>query len=195
MPEPQPAWAQQYNYKMQPIWARKFEPPGISGSESQDVIETLIRIARYTNQDKYLKPIPSALAYLKKSQLPDGSMARYYELRTNRPLYMSRQGKEYSLAYDDSNLPDHYGWKVSSRLDDITRQYEASSPDETREKVSEAQVREIVNSLDEKGRWISTYTGERLVGQPKFALHQPYISSAVFSQNMETLSQYLAEAK
>ncbi len=26
MPDPQPAWAQQYNYQMQPIWARKFEP-------------------------------------------------------------------------------------------------------------------------------------------------------------------------
>ena len=26
MPEPQPAWAQQYNYDMQPVWARKFEP-------------------------------------------------------------------------------------------------------------------------------------------------------------------------
>ena len=27
MPEPQPAWGQQYSYDMQPIWARRFEPP------------------------------------------------------------------------------------------------------------------------------------------------------------------------
>ena len=27
MPEPQPAWCQQYNAQMQPAWARKFEPP------------------------------------------------------------------------------------------------------------------------------------------------------------------------
>ena len=27
MPDPQPAWAQQYGYDMHPIWARKFEPP------------------------------------------------------------------------------------------------------------------------------------------------------------------------
>ena len=31
MPDPQPGWAQQYNYAMKPIWARKFEPPAISG--------------------------------------------------------------------------------------------------------------------------------------------------------------------
>src|SRR4030095_13651182 len=30
MPEPQPAWAQQYNFDMQPVWARKFEPPAIT---------------------------------------------------------------------------------------------------------------------------------------------------------------------
>ena len=31
MPNPQPAWAQQYNSEMKPIWARKFEPAAISG--------------------------------------------------------------------------------------------------------------------------------------------------------------------
>ncbi len=195
MPEPQPAWAQQYNYQMQPIWARKFEPPAVSGSESQDVLETLIRIANYTHQDKYLKPIPSALNYLKKSQLSDGRMARYYELRTNRPLYMSRQGKAYRLTYDDSDLPKHYGWKVPSRLDDIARQYEPKSTREQSEKIPEAKVREIIEALDEIGRWISIYDGKRIVGQPKFAINQPYISSAVFSQNIEALSNYLAEMK
>ena len=50
MPEPQPGWCQQYNYDMAPIWARKFEPPAITGWESQDVMETLIRIARHTGE-------------------------------------------------------------------------------------------------------------------------------------------------
>ena len=31
MPEPQPAWAQQYDVNMQPAWARRFEPPAITG--------------------------------------------------------------------------------------------------------------------------------------------------------------------
>ena len=122
MPEPQPAWAQQYDAGMHPAWARKFEPPAVTGGESQDAIETLMKIYRTTGDKKYLAPIPRALAYLKKSLLPDGRLARYYELKTNRPLYMTRDGDEYSLTYDDSMLPDHYGWKVNARLPAIASQ-------------------------------------------------------------------------
>jgi pectate lyase-like protein len=115
MPEPQPAWAQQYSRQMQPIWARRFEPASITAGESQDVLETLLKIYETTGDKKYLDPVPRALAYLKKSLLPDGRLARYYELKTNRPLYMTRRDGEYFLTYDDSMLPDHYGWKVDSR--------------------------------------------------------------------------------
>lgn len=59
MPEPQPAWAQQYNYEMIPVWARKFEPPAIAARESEDAMETLMRIATVTREAKYLAPIPS----------------------------------------------------------------------------------------------------------------------------------------
>jgi squalene cyclase len=194
MPEPQPAWAQQYNYKMQPIWARKFEPAAISGNESQDVLETLMTIAEYSNIEKYRQPIPRALAYLQKSQLPDGQMARYYELKTNRPLFMTRQGEKYSLTYDDSDLPDHYGWKRTSRLKAIAEAYESGSKGATSnsgQAVSDGEIRKIIQSLDGQGRWISDYKGERLVGQPKFKMNEPYISSAVFSENVEKLSTYL----
>ncbi|MGC3971821.1 MAG: pectate lyase [Pirellulales bacterium] len=123
MPDPQPAWCQQYNYELVPIWARKFEPPAVSGWESQDVLETLLDVYGLTQDAKYLKPIPSALAYLKKSQLADGRMVRYYELETNKPLYMNRNGEQYYLTYDDTNLPDHYGWKQESRLLKIEERY------------------------------------------------------------------------
>jgi hypothetical protein len=36
--------------------------------------------------------IPAALDWLQRWALPDGRLARYYELRTNRPLYMKRLG-------------------------------------------------------------------------------------------------------
>jgi PelA/Pel-15E family pectate lyase len=197
MPDPQPAWAQQYNYEMEPIWARTFEPPGISGDESQEIIETLMEIYRVTGESKYLEPIPSALAYLKRSLLPDGKLARYYELETNKPLYMFRRGDAYTLTYDDSNLPEHYGWKTDSRLDEIEQQYEELQRHAPRKSARrspvdiEGQVRQIIADLDSKGRWISTYQGERLVGQPTFKINTPYIASAVFSRNIEILSEYL----
>lgn len=197
LPQPQPAWAQQYNYDMQPIWARRFEPPAVTGGETQDVIETLMKIYQFSGgEEKYLKPIPQALAWLKKSQLPDGQLARYYELKTNRPLYMSRRGKDYSLTYDDSDLPRHYGWKIESKLPQLQREYnllKTGKQQTTKTNLRELslRVKTILNNLDSQARWISTSTGERLVGQPKFPVNSQYIASEVFSENLETLSAYL----
>ena len=193
MPEPQPAWCQQYNEQMIPIWARKFEPPAVSGWESQDAIETLIKIARYTGQRKILEPIPRALKYLKESLLPDGRVARYYEFKTNKPLYMDDQ---YRLTYDDSDAPSHYGWKQPARLEALERAYlEAKNgtapPPPASAGALEPEVRRIVRELDDQGRWVSTFAGEGLVGQPKFARGFQSLFSAVFSHNVETLSAYL----
>ena len=196
MPAPQPGWAQQYNYDMQPIWARKFEPPGVSGDESQEAIETLMRIASVTADRKYLEPIPHALAYLRRSRLTDGRLARYYELRTNRPLYMERRGKVYSLTYDDSRLPGHYGWKTESRLEQLTQKYNAqrlgrTTSDPTSMVPADADIRRIISELDDKGRWVSVFEGGLHVGQLKLPVGTKYLASAVFSRNLETLSSYL----
>jgi PelA/Pel-15E family pectate lyase len=197
MPDPQPAWAQQYNYQMNPIWARKFEPPAIAGDESQEAIETLLEIYAATGDRKYLEPIPRALDYLKRSLLLDGRLARFYELKTNKPLYMSRRGDVYTLTYDDSDLPSHYAWKINSKLEKIEARYNRLKQGITVIKRKhnmadlEQQVRKINDNLDNHGRWISIYRGESLVGQPKFKLNTPYISSEVFSRNIEALSEYL----
>ena len=71
MPDPQPAWAQQYDLQMRPAWARKFEPPAITGGESQAVIETLLYIYRMTGKKQYLDAVPRALDYLRRAQLPE----------------------------------------------------------------------------------------------------------------------------
>jgi PelA/Pel-15E family pectate lyase len=197
MPDPQPGWCQQYNYDMVPIWARKFEPPAITAWESQDVMETLIKIAQYTGEKKYLDPIPPALAYFNKCTLPDGRVARFYEFKTNKPLYMDAR---YQLTYDDSAAPGHYGWKQSARFARIEKNYKAvksgdspTRPRLAREMVEE--VRRIIKAQDRDGRWITTHAGERLVGQPRFARGFQYISSDVFSRHVETLSEYLASSK
>lgn len=193
LPEPQPAWSQQYDYQMRPVWARKFEPPAVSGRESQDVLETLLKVYRLTGDKKYLAPFPSALAYLKRSLLPDGQLARYYELRSNKPLYMT---EDYQLTYDDSDVPSHYGWKGAARIEAIERAYQAALQGEAPPAAMaatglEARVRQIIQDLDDQGRWISTHDGQMLVGQPKIKAGEKYISSAVFSQNLETLSAYV----
>ncbi len=193
MPAPQSGWAQQYNYDMQPIWARKFEPPGVSGDETQEAIETLMTISSYTGDTKYLTPIPNALAYLKRSLLPEGKLARYYELKTNKPLYMVRRGKKYTLTYDDSKLPAHYGWKTESRIEQLEKNYELLKAGKSipQPKRDEVEIRKILSSLDSKGRWISTFDGKRLVGQAKMPIGEKYLASAVFSSNLTQLSELI----
>lgn len=191
MPEPQPAWAQQYDTQMRPIWARKFEPPAIAGAESVDAIKALLRIYQLTGNEKYLEPIPRALTYLKRSRLPDGRLARYYELESNKPLYMTR---DYRLTHDDSDVPKHYGWKTEARLDvlesALANARARRAPGMSKPPKAE-KIRAIITALDAEGRWLSTYTGERLVGQPKFKPGEAFIASEVFSRNLETLSEYV----
>lgn len=199
MPEPQPAWAQQYSYDMYPAWARAFEPPAIASSESQDVLETLLRIYEETGHSRFLVPVPRALQYLRQSQLADGRLARYYELQSNRPLYMQRRGDAYTLTHSDADLPSHYGWKIEPRLDEIERQYQRlrDTSGETQTQSADPQTaaaaRRVIESLDSQGRWISTYDGQRLPGQPKFQAGEKFLSSAVFAENVELLSDYLQQ--
>jgi hypothetical protein len=196
MPPPQRGWAQQYNEAMEPIWARKFEPPAIAGDETQEAVSTLLSIARFTGEPRFLDPVPEALAWLKRVQLPDGQLARYYELRTDRPLYMTRDGDRYSLTYDDANLPSHYGWKASARIDAIEAEYRATKagkpfPAAPSDASLARKAAEAIASLDTQGRWVSRFDGERLVGQPQFAGGDRYLSSQVFADNLTTLSRYL----
>ena len=77
-----------------------------------------------TDARKYLTCIPKALNYYRKSLLPDGRLARFYELGSNRPLYMNQQ---YKLTYENNDLPDHYAFIVSSKLERLTREYDEIS--------------------------------------------------------------------
>jgi PelA/Pel-15E family pectate lyase len=160
MPDPQPAWAQQYDRDMHPAWARLFEPPSITGGESQGIMRILMTLYRETGDRKYLAPIPKALEYLKRStvartdaevfrRLPAGPvLARFYELKTNRPLYItkgsrisaaglgSRMVDGYQISYTPESVITHYSVLVSGRdLDSIERDYRsllAAEPEKLR---------------------------------------------------------------
>jgi PelA/Pel-15E family pectate lyase len=201
MPDPQPAWAQQYDFDMHPVWARKFEPPAISGGESQGILRALLRLYVETGDRKFLQPVPRAVAYLRRSALPDGQLARFYELQTNKPLYLTRQ---YELTYDDRDMPTHYAFKVASSLEELSRQYDRLAPltppqlAELRAAKSgqvritaklEAQVREVVAALDERGAWVED---GRLRYHGEADDTRRVIDSTTFIKNLGLLSRYLA---
>lgn len=199
MPEPQPAWAQQYNFQMEPVWARKFEPPAVSGGESQKLLETLMDLYIHTGERRFLDPIPKALAYLKRSQLPDGQLARFYELQTNRPLYFT---KTYELTYDDDDLPTHYGFQVDSKLSKIERRYEKVSAmtdaqlvkartkfasKDSPEKLA-PQVRQSIAAQDDRGAWVEK---GKLKYHGKGDTTDRVINSETFIRHLDLLSRYL----
>lgn len=191
MPEPQRAWAQQYDAEMRPIWARKFEPPAIAGRESEDAMLTLIRIASLTGEQRFVATLPAAQEWMKRSLLPDGRLSRYYELISNKPLYMTA---DYQLTHDDGRLPKHYGWQTASRLAEIDAAlatWRDGGGEPKQEQVTEAEVQAILAALDDEGKWVSQYDGEMIVGQPKFKLGQPYVASAVFVERVEKLCRFL----
>ncbi|QDU07823.1 pectate lyase [Gimesia aquarii] len=198
MPEPQPAWAQQYNSKMQPAWARRFEPPSITGGESQGVIKTLMQIYIYSSEKKYLKPIPAALAYLRKSELPNGKLARFYELKTNRPLYFTKQ---YQLTYKADDLPTHYGFMITSKVNQLESRYRKLLKASPKQLASmrfptrrvrltpalTAKAKSAIEALDTRGAWVTQ--GEIRSAKLK---NTPVIETRIFVKNLETLANFVA---
>lgn len=194
MPEPQPAWAQQYDQDMHPVWARKFEPPAVTGGESQGVMRCLIALARRTGEKRFLEPIPKAIAYLRASALPDGRLARFYELQTNTPLYFT---KDYQLTYESDDMPTHYSFIVGSSLDAIEGAYETALEGGELAGTSEPvprsadQVQSVIAALDERGAWVEE-------GELKY--HDDtgvdrVIDCRTFVANIRTLSEYLTAAR
>lgn len=198
MPDPQPAWAQQYDLQMHPAWARKFEPAAITGDESQNVIATLLRIYEQTGKRQYLDAAPRAIEYLRRSQLTDGRLARFYELQTNRPLYFT---KDYVPTYSDEDMPTHYAFKIDNRLDSLENRYKQvralpasklgpkpyEQPKPSRPLRS--QVQRVIDSLDDRGRWVEhgplRYQGEQ-------DATNRIIDCRTFINNCRILSNFLA---
>lgn len=192
MPEPQPVWAQQYDREMHPAWARKFEPPSVTGYESIGAMETLHQLWVLTGDEKYLTPIQPALAWFERSKLPDGKHARFYELKTNKPLFFVKD--TYELTYDGSNMPTHYSFadeeqdniddfkkKLAQSRADLQRKLQGpATPKEWKSRANGviAKVQKALSALDSEGRWLKD-------GQ---------IESGEFVKNLNAMAYYVEAA-
>ena len=194
MPEPQRGWAQVYNRDLEPIWARKFEPPAVASWETSGAVQALLELYVYTGEDRYREGAGHGVAWLDRSRLADGQWARFYELETNRPLYMT---SEYELAYDDRDLPQHYGFQGSFEIPSTLAFYELLveegaagaraalerdqlTSDEQKRLTScmREEVAAIVGGLDADGRWID----------------DDMLRLATYNRNIDLLATYVAAA-
>lgn len=112
-------WCAQYDPEtLEPAWARRYEPPSISGSETVGIVRFLM--SRPDPTPEIIAAVDGAVAWLEASAMtdqrlerittPDGARdvrvtpapgrrlwARFYSLETGRPVFMDRD----SVAHDD----------------------------------------------------------------------------------------------
>ena len=155
-----------------------------------------------TGDERFLEPIPRALAWAKRSVLPDGGMARFYELETNRPLYFT---VDYVLTYSDADMPTHYAFKVSgSRIASTEAYYErireqgrkALQPARRRPRqgTDETRVKEAIASLDDQGRWVEQ-GNLRHPEKRRERIEAEIISCRTFVRNLSLLARYVADTR
>lgn len=197
LPQPQAAWAQQYDRAMQPSWARAFEPPAVTAGESVGAVRTLVDIFHATGDRKYLAPIPAAIDWWRRSEIAPGRWARFYELGTNRPIYGDRDGRiRYRLYEISPERRTGYGWEGEFGVAGAIRAYERalaggprpSRPGE-RAAPSEGAVRKVIDALDDRGRWV---TRGRFVKEVKGLEFDDRIETSAFIENLDVLSAFLA---
>ena len=172
---------------MRPVWGRKFEPPAVTSRESGGSATALVELYQRTGDERFLTAAQGAVAWLKASRLPDGDWARFYELRTNRPLYVDNSEK---LTYEPANLLDHYSMKNVADIPQAITLVEAAAADQLRplpfwpspaNRLAPAEldgnVRALVDRLDKQGRWVE----------------DGWIRSATFVDAVFLIARYLQE--
>lgn len=107
------AWCAQYDEQtLEPAWARRYEPPSLSGSESVGIVRFLMAIP--DPSPEVIAAVDAAVRWFEASAIPgvrfetvttaDGGRdarlvaesdagplwARFYDLETNRPIFVSR---------------------------------------------------------------------------------------------------------
>lgn len=148
------AWCAQYDAELKPAWARRFEPPSLSGSESVGIVRFLMSLD--DPSPEVVAAIEGAVAWFRASAIPDARIetvadaqgrpdrrlvhaagagplwARFYELDTNRPIFLGRDSVvRYDVAeieYERRNGYAYYGdWAAGLLADDYPK-WKAAHP-------------------------------------------------------------------
>jgi hypothetical protein len=197
-------WCAQHDeHTLEPAWARAYEPPSLSGSESVGVLRYLMSIKNPS--DEIVEAIESGISWLENNSIngvrlervrnPDGRTerklisdinakplwARFYELETNRPLYLDRDSKfryEYNeISYERRSGYSYHGYWASELLEKdypLWRAKYGTSADEIPEStiIIEAEKGEFSGTVDRHSCWHnvmlsdvphSTHSGRGLV--------------------------------
>jgi hypothetical protein len=140
---------------------------------------------------------------LAKSEVSPGRLARFYELKTNIPLYFTKQ---YELVYTSDDLPTHYAFIIGSNIPRLREDYEkllatdpaklkqAAKPEEFKlTPALSSAARSAIDSLDYRGAWVES--GRLRAGTQTPNDVNRVITTQTFMRNVGTLSRFLAASK
>jgi len=143
------AWCAQHDERtLKPAWARAYEPPSLSGGESVGIVRFLMSIEKTTPE--IIAAIEGAVAWFRSVAMkgvrherirgddgrpeprlvpdPDAPLlwARFYELGTNRPLYVDRDSVfRYDFAEISYERRSGYSYHGTWAASLIAREYPA----------------------------------------------------------------------
>ena len=122
-------WCAQHDeITLAPAPARKYEVVSLSGGESVDIVRFLMSIKNPS--PAVIEAIEAAVAWFRRSELknPQGGSvwARFYELSTNRPIFVGRDGVvRYNIAEIDQERREGYAWYVDDADTLLKKDYPA----------------------------------------------------------------------
>ena len=214
---PQAGWAQQYDLNLKPAWARSYEPASVCSSQTVENIHDLEIFYKITGDARYLRPIPEAIQWLENSTVntdpsKKGSHATFYEVGSNRPLYVhheSRDGKltRYWVDHEPVELPE-YGMWFKVDIQAIKREYErvkGLTPEKAMaeylamkqasrlpSRATPEEASKLITSLDKRGAWITEIS---FLDTDNYADNPPLkfrgIDTRTYVSNMYQLISYL----
>ena len=118
-------WCAQHDeVTLAPAAARTYEVASLSGGESVGIVRFLMSIK--DPSPAVIESIESAIAWFEQSQLKGPIWARFYEIGTNRPIFVGRDGVvKYSIAEIEQERRSGYNWYVDAAAKLIQKDYPA----------------------------------------------------------------------
>jgi len=116
-------WCAQHDeVTLAPAPARTYEVVSLSGGESVGIVQFLMSIKNPSPE--VIESIESAIAWFEQSQLRGPIWARFYEIGTNRPIFVGRDGVvKYSIAEIEQERRTGYNWYVDDAAKLIQKDY------------------------------------------------------------------------
>jgi PelA/Pel-15E family pectate lyase len=218
LPEPQAGWAQQYSLDLKPAWGRSYEPPAVCTAQTLDNIRDLEEFYRLTGDRRFLRPIPAAIDWLRRSVIPSlaprATHAFYYEVGSNDPLYahhVVKDGKiDHYIVTNEPAFMYAHGGTMKIELEQLRRNYDAlarQTPEQVKasprsehgrpspEAPSREEILKLVRSLDSRGAWladIEVIDTDNYVDSPPFRFRG--IDTRTYVRNMYRCLDFLSTA-